>query len=162
MQLIRAARSERGISQKDLADYLGKTQETISNLERGKVQVSASELYQIAQLLNKPIEYFYGEEVGNKEIEEIIAVLRKQSTEDRVQSLKLVSMLVNLQAFADDLNKYLPDKKVPPEKVKEFYDLFAPFATMIMEWSQKAEDIQEMFNKELKIPKQAKPRKSKK
>lgn len=162
VQLIKAARSERGISQKDLADHLGKTQETISNLERGKVQVSASELYQIAQLLNKPIEYFYGEEVGNKEIEDLIAVLRKQSSKDRIAALKMVSILVDLQAFTERLKKYPPDEKVPPEIAKEFYDLFAPFAATMMEWSQKTEEIQKMLGWGLKPSKPKKPRNSNK
>ncbi len=55
---IKEARIERRFTQQDIAKHLGRSTAAISELERGKVQVSASDLYQIAQLLNKPIEYF--------------------------------------------------------------------------------------------------------
>jgi len=54
---------------------LGITASTISELERGEVQISASDIYQIAQILNKPIEFFYGEEYGEKEIQDLITIL---------------------------------------------------------------------------------------
>ena len=105
VSLIRAARNERGITQKELADYLGKTQATMSDLERGKVQVSASELYQIAKYLSKPIEYFYGEETGNKEIQDIIAVLRNQTAEERQAILHIANIFVKLQTLGEDAKK---------------------------------------------------------
>ena len=55
---IKAARMERGLTQQNLADQLGRTAAALSDLERGKVQVTASDLLKLARYLNKPIEYF--------------------------------------------------------------------------------------------------------
>ena len=59
---IKEARLERRLTQHNLAEHLGRSTAAISELERGKVQVTASDLYQISQMLNKPIEFFYNED----------------------------------------------------------------------------------------------------
>ena len=162
VQRIRAARSERGLTQKDLADHLGKTQATISDLERGKVQVSASEVYQISRFLNKPIEYFFGEEVGDKEIQDVVAVLRKQPAKDRIGVLQITTMILQMQNLTDEVQKYPKGKEIPIEKVKEFYNLFVPFVTTINAMSQKFDEMREMFDKELKLQELDKPKTAKK
>jgi transcriptional regulator with XRE-family HTH domain len=58
------ARFERGLTQQDIADHLGKTAAAISEMVRGKVQVSASALSKFAVLPDKSIELFYGIYVG--------------------------------------------------------------------------------------------------
>lgn len=148
---IRAARSERGLTQKDLADHLNKTQATISDLERGKVQISASELYDIALLLNKPIEYFYGEEVGDKEIQDMVAVLRKSPPTERIATLQITGMLLQMQTMADEVQKYPKEKDIPLEKAQEFYNLFAPFAITINEMSKKINELKDKFDEEFKL-----------
>lgn len=155
---IRAARSERGYTQKDLADHLNKTQATVSDLERGKVQISASELYDIALYLNKPIEYFYGEEVGDKEIQDMVAVLRKQPAEQRIATLQITSMLLKLQTMGDEVKKYPKEKEVPVEMVQEFYNLFAPFAIAINEMSKQINELKDKFDEELKLREIKKPK----
>jgi len=162
VQRIRAARSERGLTQKDLADHLGKTQATISDLERGKVQVSASEVYQISRFLNKPIEYFFGEEVGDKEIQDVVAVLRKQPAKDRIGVLQITTMILQMQNLTDEVQKYPKGKEIPIEKVKEFYNLFVPFVTTINAMSQKFDEMREMFDRELKLQELDKPKTAKK
>lgn len=163
VELIKGARSERGLTQKDLADHLGKTQATISDLERGKVQVSASELYEISQLLNKPIEYFYGEHIGDKEIQDLIAVLRKQSPKDRANVLEINRIILKMQQLSDDVKKNYPEGKViPMEKVKEFYELFVPFATAMKTMSQEFQEVKEKLDAELKPTKKLDHSKKKK
>jgi transcriptional regulator with XRE-family HTH domain len=56
---IKIARTEHGISQKELAQYLDKSRVAISDLERGRVQVSAADLSFIAAAVDKPITYFF-------------------------------------------------------------------------------------------------------
>lgn len=148
---IRAARSERGLTQKDLADHLKKTQASISDLEKGKVQVSASDLYDIAQLLNKPIEYFYGEEIGDVEIQDMVAVMRKMPPNNRKSSIAITNMILQMQNKADAVEKYPKDKEVPIEEVQEFYNLFAPFALAINEMSKKINEMKDKFDEELKL-----------
>ncbi len=151
VSLIRAARNERGITQKELADHLGKTQATMSDLERGKVQVSASDLYQISLYLSKPIEYFYGEETGNKEIQDFVAILQSESSKDRISILKIAGMMVKMQALGEEAKRTPKGKELPIAKVKEFYDLFVPFSVSIKEMANKLDELREAFDKELKI-----------
>lgn len=56
---IRQARTEAKESQEELARILNKSRVTISDMERGRVAVSASDLALIASALNKPISYFF-------------------------------------------------------------------------------------------------------
>ncbi len=56
---IKAAREEAGESQEDLARVLYKGRVAISDLERGRVNVDASELVSIAVHYYKPIAYFF-------------------------------------------------------------------------------------------------------
>lgn len=48
---IRAARKERGVSQRDLARALGMAQSTLSRIERGERRVSVDRLIAIARAL---------------------------------------------------------------------------------------------------------------
>jgi len=56
---VRQARIESGESQEDLAKAFGKSRVTISDMERGRVEISASDLSWIAAHFEKPISYFY-------------------------------------------------------------------------------------------------------
>ena len=56
---IKQARLEASETQKDLARKMEKTREAISDLERGRVSVNASDLGFIAAYYDKPISYFY-------------------------------------------------------------------------------------------------------
>lgn len=56
---IKLARTEANESQDDLARALGKSRVTISDIERGRVIIGASELGFIAAHYDKPISYFY-------------------------------------------------------------------------------------------------------
>lgn len=55
---IRQAREEADLSQGDLAQRVYKNRVTISDIERGRVGISGSDLFAFAQVLNKPINYF--------------------------------------------------------------------------------------------------------
>lgn len=140
-----------GLTQKDLADHLGKTAAAISDLERGKVQVTASDLFQIAQLLNKPIEYFYGEEYSGSDIQDLAAIMRKQSSIERSNSIELTKMMVRMQELGDDMQSLPTDKEVPLDKIKEFYNLFVPFSVAINGMAKQLNDLREKFDEELKI-----------
>ncbi|MBN1538289.1 MAG: helix-turn-helix domain-containing protein [Anaerolineales bacterium] len=147
---IKEARLERGLTQKDLADHLGKTAAAISDLERGKVQVTAGDLYHIAQLLNKPIEYFYGEEFGDSAIQDLVAIVRKQPPKEQANTIELSRMLMQMQEIGD-LAKSIPEgEEMPIEKVKEFYNAFIPFSTIINKMNELINDIRDKFDEELK------------
>jgi transcriptional regulator with XRE-family HTH domain len=58
-RLIKQAREARRLSQRELADALGRRQASVSDMENGKMEPSASTLVQLAQVLEKPITYFF-------------------------------------------------------------------------------------------------------
>lgn len=55
---IQKAREEIGLTQEELATRLGCTQSALSNYELGKRRLYLNVLRQIAQILNKPLNYF--------------------------------------------------------------------------------------------------------
>ena len=55
---IKRAREERQMSQEELGKAIDKTNVTISDIERGRVGVSAVDLALISKALNKPLSYF--------------------------------------------------------------------------------------------------------
>jgi len=56
---IREAREKRGRTQDELAKELERSRVAVSDIERGKAQVNASDLVIIASYLEKPIAFFY-------------------------------------------------------------------------------------------------------
>lgn len=55
---LQMAREESGLSQEQLASMMGCAQSTLSNYEKGKRRLYLSQLEKIAEILDKPIEYF--------------------------------------------------------------------------------------------------------
>ena len=146
---IKEARLERGKTQSQLAERLGRSPAAISELERGKVQVSASDLNTIAEYLNKPIEYFYGEDFGDKEIQDLIAIIRKQPPEARNQSIAITSLLLFMQSIGDKLNKD-PDFEPSIDEIRQFLDAFIVFSNQINQMTGEINDLRAKFVKELK------------
>lgn len=153
IERIKNGRTEREFTQKKLADELNKTSAAISDMERGKVQVSAGELYIIAKLLDKPIEYFYGEDFGGKEVQDIIAVTRMQDSETKLSTIQIAKMMIKLQSIGKKAEKYKKGKDIPNELVQEFYDTFIPFSQTINLMSEKITELRNQFDEELKIRK---------
>ncbi len=153
IEKIKIGRNEREFTQKKLADELNKTSAAISDMERGKVQVSAGELYIIAKLLDKPIEYFYGEDFGGKEVQDIIAVTRLQDPETKLSTIQMARMMMKLQSIGKKAEKYKKGKDIPNELVQEFYDTFIPFSQAINLMSEKITELRNQFDEELKIRK---------
>lgn len=56
---LRQRRSLAGISQTSLADTLNLTFQQIQKYERGANRISASRLYQLSQILDVPVSYFF-------------------------------------------------------------------------------------------------------
>jgi len=61
---IKQARLEAQESQKDLADAMQKSRVSISDIERGRVEISAADLGWIAAHYDKPISYFFPSRVS--------------------------------------------------------------------------------------------------
>jgi transcriptional regulator with XRE-family HTH domain len=56
---VKEAREERGLSQEDLGKSIDKSRVAISDIERGRTEISAVELMPLSYALEKPITYFY-------------------------------------------------------------------------------------------------------
>lgn len=93
---IREARNEAGDTQADLAKVLEKTRVAVSDLERGRVAVNASDLSLIAAYYDKPISYFFHpvNRISKKELtpieEELIMTFRQLPNTQKKISLEYV------------------------------------------------------------------------
>ena len=81
--LIRARRKALGISQSELADWLGLTFQQVQKYERGANRVSASKLYEIAKTLQVPVSYFFEglADPMTNEVDEVGAAAERVVTE---------------------------------------------------------------------------------
>ena len=148
VQRIKEARQKRNMTQQDLANQLGKTAAAISDMERGKVQVSASELSIIADLLNTPVEYFFGEELGDQYINDLVTLLRKEEPEGRAKSIETMKMLLVMTQFGD-MMKANPDKELSPDELGKFLSNFLTLAGQIKQVSAQLDEIKEKLLQEL-------------
>ena len=57
-QQLRKARLEANLTQKEVADTLGKTQSYISKVETGQLRIDIIQLEQFASIYKKKLEYF--------------------------------------------------------------------------------------------------------
>ncbi len=126
-QKVREARLENGLTQQDIADKLGRTSAAISDLERGKIQITASDLFEISTLLNRPIEYFFGLSSDDKDIQEVISIIRKMSPESRKNHLTNITMILKMFKIGDNINS-ISDENELLDLAKNFYNLFLPFS----------------------------------
>jgi transcriptional regulator with XRE-family HTH domain len=80
---IRQARQDAGETQEDLARILEKNRVAISDLERGRVAVNASDLSLIAANYQKPISYFFPPQLSvfkdelSPQEEEVVNLIRQ-------------------------------------------------------------------------------------
>lgn len=125
-QRIRAARTQRELTQQDLAEKFAKTSAAISDIERGKTQITAADLILFSELLSKPIEYFYGEDFSDSDIEDIIALMRRLPPETRKQQLPMMMMFLRMAEINNEMQN-TDDKEKQMEAVQEFYELFVPY-----------------------------------
>ena len=77
-ELIRKARIEANLSQKDLAWNAYFNQASISQIETGKRAVSAEEIVYLSNALNKPIQYFFSMDFLNPVNENSLSILEQE------------------------------------------------------------------------------------
>lgn len=139
---IKAARVERGLTQQDLADQLGRTAAAISDLERGKVQVTAGDLFKLARYLNKPIEYFYGEEYIGDDVQDLIAIIRRTDPDIRALQIPIIKSILLMQQKSDEIKLLdTKDEAVLKSHAKEIYDLLIPYLLSLTELRSKGLEV---------------------
>lgn len=56
---VKAARRDKGLTQEQLAEAIGKAVETVSNIERGHALTGIDTLQQISRVVGKPMAFFF-------------------------------------------------------------------------------------------------------
>ncbi|MCB2210333.1 helix-turn-helix domain-containing protein [bacterium] len=152
---IRKAREERDLTQQDVADYLGRTAASISDLERGKVQVSAKDLFKLSQFLNKPIEYFYGEEYLGDDVQDLISIIRRMPPEIRASQVSAIKTFLELQHQSDVLMQIEDqDEDLQKEHAKDLYNILSNYLILITEMRNKALEAKNQLEEILDISSQ--------
>jgi transcriptional regulator with XRE-family HTH domain len=109
-QRIRQAREERNMSQRRLADRVDRRQGTISDYENGKMEPDATTLVVLAQVLEKPVTYFFPEPWGPRvargdltydEQALLLEFRRLQSDEHRQIAISQLAALADLSTQSD-------------------------------------------------------------
>lgn len=89
-ELVKQARLDSGLSQRDLAQKINTRQATISDIENGKRYVHSGHLIALSAILDKPILFFIPEkyrrifklDFSNPEISELLKAAKKLDKED--------------------------------------------------------------------------------
>ena len=87
---VRFKRKMMGLTQSDLGEKVSLTFQQIQKYEKGENRISASKLFQIAQILSTNVSFFFeGFNEGQETIQENVAIDDKQAVE-LVQSFKAI------------------------------------------------------------------------
>jgi len=102
---IRRLRQTKGLSQKDLASYVGVTYQQIQNYEKGKSKIPVDRLIKIAEALEVSLDYFLKEfdNNHNKVSESELALL--QTYYKNISSEKIRKQILSLlHTLAEELS----------------------------------------------------------
>ena len=134
---IKQARLERSLTQQDLAECLDRTASAISDLERGKVQISASDLYKLSKYLNKPIEYFYGDYFIDDDIQDLISIIRRMDPDIRENVIPVIKIIIQAQQKSDEIDFNDGDEIALKSHALEIYKLLIPYLVSLNELLRK-------------------------
>jgi transcriptional regulator with XRE-family HTH domain len=119
---IKKARVIRGFTQLDLANYLGKTSQAISEVERGNAQISAIDLFKLSELLAIPIEALYHDIESDQEINIVLSLFRQLPPD--IMNLQ-ASLVKSMLEFEIQQNKFqnidIEKTDVLEDYMREFY-----------------------------------------
>jgi transcriptional regulator with XRE-family HTH domain len=109
-ELIRKAREEAGLSQEQLAKDIYRRRLAVSEMENGKVEISAWTLPLLAAALNKPITYFFPSYILNQitpeklsPIEQEILIHFRNSWDENIQKIAIDIVKVLSQFDPEEL-----------------------------------------------------------
>lgn len=142
---IREAREQLGMTQKDLATHLKRTSAAISDLERGKVQVTAVHLHKLANVLKKPLEYFYDEDFGGKDMEDLIALMRRANPESRANSINTLRIILKMETVTQALQT-TSDRQEQWKLLAEFMQTFQELSGQLQKFSSLGQQMQGAFS----------------
>src|SRR5688572_2494593 len=85
---IREARERLGLTQGELAERIGKSQDAISHYETGDRAVVVTELPLLAEVLKVPLSYFFGRDDLDSDVQDLIVELKMMSPEGKKKVLE--------------------------------------------------------------------------
>jgi transcriptional regulator with XRE-family HTH domain len=91
---LQLAREDAGLSQEQLASMMGCAQSTLSNYEKGKRRLYLTQLENIAELLQKPIEYFMENSPSSTESQAASSI--GSAEDDDQELLQIINTLYTL------------------------------------------------------------------
>ena len=148
---IAEAREQRGLTQKDLADFLElKSPQAVSEIERGKVNIAAADLYKLADYLTKPIAYFYGDYFDSPEREDAIALVKQLSQEELKGLVNLARANTRMKGLAASLpQEGLLNPADHIDMLQKFYseilDIKKPIEAQLMTMNQVIAQFEELI-----------------
>jgi transcriptional regulator with XRE-family HTH domain len=145
---VRETRKLRGLTQSDIANVLDKTAATVSDIERGKIQISAADLFKIANALNKPIEFFYGDEFGNNEIQDLVFIIRKQSKEQQAKIIQQTKMILSLGMFQEVVTR--KERELSDQEIGDTLKYVFQYADEIEKINKQMSEIKKNLRESLK------------
>ncbi len=105
---IKKAREERGLSQAELGAKLGVTATAINYYEKGKRKINIGDLYRLAGVLNKPLEYFLADRSGAALVD-LKHYLRENMIQDMVYLPVVGAIRAGEPLFSEqNIKSYLP------------------------------------------------------
>ena len=93
------------------------------------MQVSASELFSLASLLEKPIEYFFGAVIEDAVTQKIISALQKADENTINDLIILITFMDEIDSFKNYLSgKYTDEgEMLEKEDMISFYEIIVPY-----------------------------------
>jgi transcriptional regulator with XRE-family HTH domain len=149
---IKKARLDADRTQLELANHLGKTSASISDIERGKVHISASELFEVAKFLEKPIEFFYGAEIKEPIKGHLEASVQNSDKNELEEIMTMLFYVRNLKKFTKFANKkYKPNEKLDREDMLEFYKIILPYFELLNKKRSEVLEMKQRLERTLEI-----------
>lgn len=129
---IAAARHEAGLTQAQLAEAVGRSKNTVPNWEGGQNEPSRAVMERIAEVTNKPIGYFYGQEEAElvqevRELQRRLETLDVISRDATVRQTSVVRLPDLLGGGGIDVPRMILPEGLPEERLAVAYaDAHAP------------------------------------
>ena len=123
-----------------MANLLGKTSSSISDLERGKVQVSASELSKIANYLNVPISSFYTDNLDEEYMLNVVNIIARQPEATRVSTFAMMNLFLEAQGMSNMILSD-PNKEYSPDELGEMVGKILTFQSHFSAMTNKFDNL---------------------
>lgn len=97
-QMLAKRRRERGLTQVEVAEYMGIEKETVSRIENGAISPTLQRLRQLAAVLGCSLSDLFRTEEGRDDqvVEDLADMVRNLSQDDRQLVLRFVSEVIKI------------------------------------------------------------------